>query len=345
MTLKNQEKLINQYLLGELSETERLEIEERFFKDDEFYQNLLIAEDELIYNYLRGALSSRERKLFEAQLDKSSTRREKVAVVKALMAEAVNATEAATLPVAHRSSQEERPSFWQSLIGLLSGRALVLQTAMAAAMLLFAVAGVWLWSQTSRLKSQVDIAQARQRQIEQDYQATKKQSNDLQDRNQQLNEQLQREQQTREALEKERAELQAEKERLQKTLQTRPASETGIADSVISFALESGRTRDESDEPQRLRLPRNARHIQLQLDLGSDDGKGLYRVEVKTFGGALVWSKDALAASSASWGKAVNLVVPAAIFTNGEYELTLKRAVGKGKFQDAGFYYFKTEKQ
>ncbi len=349
MELKHEEEnLTMRYLLGDLSEAEKQQIEERFFHDDAYYESLLVAEDELIYTYLCGALRQRERALFETQLEASVRRREKVAVVKALMAEAAAATKAEAPVVAappQTHTPDESASWWQAIERLLAGRAVALQFAMAAAMLLLAIAGVWLWVQTDSLKSQVEIAEAKRRESEQkaleyrDQAASR--TDDLQARNQTLNEQLLREREARQEAEKARAELQR---RLQEESLKHPANPSALADSIISFALESGIRRDESEEPQRLRIPQRVRQIQLQLDLGSDDGKGFYRAEVKTFGGVLVWSNDTLSVSSASWGKAVNLLLPTRIFKNGEYELTLKRARGQSKFEDAGYYYFKIEK-
>lgn len=350
MELKHEaDNLTLKYLLGDLSEDEKQQVEERFFKDDNYYEGLLVAEDELIYNYLCGALSRRECELFDAQLAVSERRREKVAVVRALMAEAAAAVKTAA-PVVVSSAQTdarenpERASWWKAIAKFFAGRTMALQFAMAAAMVLLAGAGVWLWLQTANLKSQVEIAEAKRQQSEQEARQyrdqVKAQTQDLQSRNQTLNEQLQREQEARQAAEKERAELQ---QRLQEE-SLKHSPNTAPGDAIVSFALESGMRRDSGDEPQRLRIPANARRLQLQLDLGSDDGKGVYRAEVKTFGGVLVWSKDALSGSSTNWGKAVSLVLPTMIFKNGEYELTLKRAREQGKFEDIGYYYFKAEK-
>jgi hypothetical protein len=353
---QKEENLTTRYLLGDLSEDEKQQVEAQFFNDDTYYENLLVAEDDLIYTYLQGGLSARQRQLFETQLAASARRREKVEVIRVLMAEASAVAHAdaslkapdgemATTAQPKTPLPEGRASWWQAIQAAFAKPMGALQFAMFAAMVLLAVAGVWLWVQTGNLKSRVEIAEAKSREAEQqasEYRqrelSATEQASQLQSRNQALNEQVVREQQARQAAEQARAEL---AERLQEESHNLASNQ---ADSVVSFALESGIRRDDSDEPQRLRLPQKARRIQLQLDLGSDDGKGFYRAEVKTFGGALVWSKDALSAASTSWGKAVNFVLPTTIFKNGEYELTLKRIRGQGQFEDAAYYYFKIEK-
>lgn len=67
------------YLLGELPEEEQLRLEERFFTDDEYYQQLLALEDELLYDYAAGGLSSEQRVKFEQRfLSSPQARRSRV---------------------------------------------------------------------------------------------------------------------------------------------------------------------------------------------------------------------------------------------------------------------------
>ncbi len=55
------------YLLGNCTEEARAELEERFFRNDESFEQLCAAEAELIDEYLRGELNPAERVLFERQ--------------------------------------------------------------------------------------------------------------------------------------------------------------------------------------------------------------------------------------------------------------------------------------
>jgi hypothetical protein len=56
------------YLLGKLSEQERASLEERFFSDDQEFEELEAAETELIDQYLRSELSAADRTQFEMSL-------------------------------------------------------------------------------------------------------------------------------------------------------------------------------------------------------------------------------------------------------------------------------------
>ena len=69
------DELLVRYLLGELQETDRIRIQERSFSDDDLFERLLEAENDLIDGYARGELAGPERELFEkAVLPRESTR-------------------------------------------------------------------------------------------------------------------------------------------------------------------------------------------------------------------------------------------------------------------------------
>jgi hypothetical protein len=81
-TTDTNEARILQYLLGELAEEEQGHLEEQFFADDALYQEVRVAERELIDRYVLGQLTGRERARFESRFLSSSQRREKVALAR-----------------------------------------------------------------------------------------------------------------------------------------------------------------------------------------------------------------------------------------------------------------------
>jgi hypothetical protein len=94
---------IKSYLLGQIPEPEESAVEERLFTDREFYDELSIVEDELIDQYLGGALSDTDRKSFESHFVSSPERQQKVRFARALKKYvSVNADE--DEPVSHRSA-------------------------------------------------------------------------------------------------------------------------------------------------------------------------------------------------------------------------------------------------
>jgi len=66
------------YLLGKLSDAESASLEERSFVDDEVFNEIEIAEDELIDAYVFGRLSAEDRERFENKLLKSERIAERV---------------------------------------------------------------------------------------------------------------------------------------------------------------------------------------------------------------------------------------------------------------------------
>src|SRR4051812_2286769 len=92
-----EEKVLVRYLLGNLSETEQVQVEDRAFADAEYLTALEAAEADLIDAWVRGELSSAERRAFERRFLTSPTRRSKVAFARALKT------------VTSESAQPERP--------------------------------------------------------------------------------------------------------------------------------------------------------------------------------------------------------------------------------------------
>jgi hypothetical protein len=58
---------VRRYLLGEMPDRERTDFEDRCFADDNFYQTVLAAEDDLIDAYVRDELAAHAKLRFEAR--------------------------------------------------------------------------------------------------------------------------------------------------------------------------------------------------------------------------------------------------------------------------------------
>jgi hypothetical protein len=94
------------YLLGELSGPERAEIERRLLTEDGFEDEIQAAVDDLLQAYLQGTLSGEERRKVEAHLLSSPYHRERLVLVKDMLAAAdrVSASEAAPAVWSRRRS-------------------------------------------------------------------------------------------------------------------------------------------------------------------------------------------------------------------------------------------------
>jgi hypothetical protein len=72
------------YLLGDLTEQEQGEIEERAFRDQHYLLEIEAVECDLIDDYVRGALSEYQRRQFEERFFASADRRRKLKFARAL---------------------------------------------------------------------------------------------------------------------------------------------------------------------------------------------------------------------------------------------------------------------
>src|ERR1700686_3525838 len=78
------EILLVRYLLGNLTEEEQAQVEDRAFADTDYRDALEAVEADLIDAYVRGGLSPSERREFERRFLTSPGRRSKVEFARAL---------------------------------------------------------------------------------------------------------------------------------------------------------------------------------------------------------------------------------------------------------------------
>ena len=85
MTQASEQQRVRQYLLGELRDAEQCRvIEERLLTDNDFCEQIEIAEDELIEQYLDGELSESEQMRFEQYFLNTKERRQKFSVARSI---------------------------------------------------------------------------------------------------------------------------------------------------------------------------------------------------------------------------------------------------------------------
>ena len=77
--------LMTRYLLGDISDEERVRLEEHYFVDDGVFEQLSAFEDELIDDYVRGELAEPRRKQFELYFLNSAERRREARVCEILL--------------------------------------------------------------------------------------------------------------------------------------------------------------------------------------------------------------------------------------------------------------------
>jgi hypothetical protein len=326
------EKLITQYLLGELPEQQQVEIEDRAFSDQEFMASITAVENDLIDEYVRQEMPETERPRFESRFLASESRRKRVEFARALvhlLAE-TRVTERET-----RKVSASRISWRETLAAFLNGLNPAGRIALAAATLLILLGGAWLITQTLTLRNQLNRLQAQQHSQQNDRQTLERQVDQERRRNEELLAQLNQEKQ-------QRAQTDESLRRLSENVnqQQREAPRSIIA----SLTLLPGVSRGATTQPK-LILPPNASVARLQIGIEPEEDYKSFGVELRTAGGRPVWMRDSLTARGSRGGRSIRLTLPASALLPGEYELRLKGVPESGPPEDVGFYYFEVMKR
>jgi len=326
----NNETLIARYLLGELSEEQQLEIEDRAFSDKDYLASITAVENDLIDEYVRHELSESDRRKFESRFLASAERRKRVEFAKALAQVASEAPAPERIAV----SQPIGWSWRESLYAFLNGLNPAARFALAAAMLFILVGGVWLLTQTLRLRRQLTQLQADNQSRQTERQTLEQQVEAERKRNEELNARLNQEKQQREQID----------ESLQKL--TENGSETTPAPRpvIASLTLLPGISRG-GGEKASLSMPDDARLVRLNVGIDPEEPYKKFAVELRTVAGRHVWTRENLAARSQKGGRAIGITLPASALKSGDYELRLSGVKEGGGTEDVGFYYFEVRKK
>lgn len=133
-----------QYLLGISSPAEREQIESEYFEDDDAFQEMLTAEDDLIDAYVRGELTREERRKVEKSFVSSLRERDRVQFARAL----------ASNISASRPAQTKRPGPSLDIFKALQSAGL-LRTATLTAAIVFVAALAWLANDRRRMTDEL----------------------------------------------------------------------------------------------------------------------------------------------------------------------------------------------
>ena len=131
-----EQKAIRDYLLGALSDkSEMRRIEEKILLEDDFVEELSIAEDQLIDEYLDGALNASEEKSFDQYFLNAPERKQKLRLIRNLRKYAAGSEKQNVRQI---PKEKSRYSDWRRLISLPGFR-------LAAASLLVLLFGFAIW--------------------------------------------------------------------------------------------------------------------------------------------------------------------------------------------------------
>ncbi len=324
----NNEKVIARYLLGDLTEEQQIEIEDRAFADKEYLATITAVENDLIDEYVRDEMSASDRLKFESRFLASAERRKRVEFAKAL------ATVTSESVVSEKVDPKQALSWRESLVNFFSSLNPLAKIAVAAAMLMVLVGGAWLLTEILRLRMQLNQLQAEDKSRQDDQKSLEQQVEAERKRNAELTASLNQEKQQREQTD----------ESLRQLTEARETSTSAPPSIIATLTLLPGISRGGGEKPK-LALAENVRVVRLRLGIDADEEYKSFAVEVRSSGGRLVWNRENLRVTSKGGARAIGLTVPAMVLKPGEYELRLIGvAEGSGR-EDLGFYYFDVTKR
>jgi len=302
-----QSKWIMQYLLGELSEEEQSRLEERYFADPAFFQELRASRDDLIDAYLRGQLSEEERARFEKYFMATPRRRERVEFARTLMREFDQPHESGDRTATGQTSIGK----WKSLlIPLIPYRRPII----ALGIMVIVFAGGWFLLRSLREQT-IDTERVSQ--------------SPNQSRPGAVATPMVSPSETKPLI----------ADRPTTTPQTpSPKPEPKVA----TFALTTGLIRD-SAEPKILAIAKNVESVQLSLEV-ERDAYPRYRTVLRTPEGRELWSGE-IKSERAKPNHTIVVRFPASIFKNADYILSLSAVTKENKALDVGKYYFRVDRR
>jgi hypothetical protein len=295
------EEVLARYLLGQMSDEERDQLDERYFGDRDFIEQLLVVEDELIDSYVRGELSPSDRRDFENHFLRSPERQQRVALANKWLR--LVSSRKGVAPIAE-------PSLRRKLRSIPSWVVLPL-----AASLLFAATSLWLGLQITRLNAELnDVRHA-------------------------LSAGEQKEQELERLLADERQETSRLQEELARARAGETESVEPDVPRLVALVLSPGRSRSEGSET-RLVLPPDTNVIRLQANfkVGS---YSTYSATLETAEGVKVFEQRGLKARQTSAGRTVSLSISASRFAGQDYVLIVSGITATGQAESVGEYSFR----
>ena len=312
------------YLLGKLPDSEAARLEERYFTDDAVFDDVEIAEDELIDAYVRDRLSAEDRKQFETKLLSSKRIAERVEFARLLSQSGFS------LPV---DKEPEKVSWWAGLFSASWAPNSALSAALAGVLLLLVVGipGSIAWMRLRNESKRLDIERAaieqQKQQLAQEIAERQSKTNQLATDLQTANEQQNRLQQQLQALEEQLAR------------QTRQPGVSALA-STLLFPY-STRSPGQANE---LIVAPSASSIQLKLALEADDYAS-YQATIGSSVNENLLTKQGLKPRRSGQDRIVVLQFPSRRVSSGEYLVRVSGRTPSGTYEHVADYRVRLSKK
>ncbi len=303
--IERDDKILKSYLLGELDEEASLAVEHRIMIDDDQFEMVQIAEDELIDEYLEGTLSQAERERFESHFLSTEDRRRKLEFAETLYRNIDRSS-----PSAGSESSLRKGLF--GLRGLLTGDLGIPVYAAALSCLVVAIGGFGAAYLILGERTQTNPSRAPNAELVRQVAELRK--------------------------EKELLEIELQSSMARNRI-VQPFGDSGP--TVASFVLAPGTvTRGASpDKYKKIEINSGISVVRLRLDL-EEDRYPDYRATLLTAGGTVVRQFYGLLPKSQAGISSLSLSMPAGILRNGVYTIRLEGVTADQRFAIADRFYF-----
>lgn len=136
-----EQQIIKKYLLGGLDDQGQQQVEERIFTDQEYKEQVLMVEHELVEDYAAGILSETEQEKFACRYLSTPRQRRTLRITEAL---GRYATAHAVAPSTQTPATRPPVSWWRALLSFFRGLSPLVRFSLAT-LTVVALAGVTLW--------------------------------------------------------------------------------------------------------------------------------------------------------------------------------------------------------
>jgi hypothetical protein len=323
---------IRRYLLGELSDEEQEEAEKRLLTDESFYQQVMIEEDELIYDFVIDDLPEDEKLSFRRHVLPVPERQQDIKFAKLLRR---YVKENSTRVEASPAVLKGRGSWLEPIVAFF--RQPAVGVALAAALLLVVALSVWTGIQNWRLQNQIAQLEAQKSLQPAAPQDLRDQLGAAQKEIAELKGELDKEQNLRASAERE---VELARIQPQDANGSKPPRQISVA-TIASVLLTTGGVRGSGESDRnRVSVPRGVPEIPLDLDLAANDYRSYLAVLKPVDADRVLLSKGMLRARKSRTGLTVPIRVPAKLLTRGDYEIKLSGEISKGQYEDVSTFYF-----
>lgn len=333
-----------QYLLGELSEDEEKSFEELYFIDDQAFEELQIAEGELIDAYVSERLPARARKHLEQRLKKSPRLRERVAFARTL-ARAIPDIRLEELPSAPAELQSPNANppgtlsvvspvpWWKRFFKDLFDRQPAWTITLASCVIVVLLGGAAVIVQSVRLRRESQRLASERAAIDQEREAMTRLSAEQKTRSEASASKLEAQQRS---IAEARAQLEALRKRAQQTEREGIDQQKAGAPAMATLILYAGSLRG-GDGPAEVKIPPDASQLPLKLVLETAYYRR-YDVVIKNAEEKELFPKNGLKLRP---GKTLFLKVPTTYLKPGTYYVDVSGVASSGATKHLRTYQFR----